>query len=52
MVEVRYTLQIGVAMQIITSKNKLPKTCNWMEATRQKAVRLSLHDHENIMEEA
>ena len=52
MVEVRNTLQIGVAMQIITSKNKLPKTCNWMEATRQKAIRLSLHDHENIMEEA
>ncbi len=52
MVEVRYTLQMGVAMHIITSENKLPKTCNWMEATRQKAVRLSLHDHENIMEEA
>ena len=32
--------------------NKLPKTCNRMEATWQKAVRLSLHDHENIMEEA
>ena len=51
MVEVRYTLQMGVAMQIITSKNKLPKS-NWMEATRQKAIRVSLHDHENIMEEA
>ena len=52
MVEVRYTLQMGVAMHIITSENKLPKTCNRMEATRQKVVRLSLHDRENIMEEA
>ena len=52
MVEVRYTLQMGLEMQIITSENKLPKTCNRMEATRQKAVRVSLHDHENIMEEA
>jgi hypothetical protein len=51
-VEVRYTLQMGLEMQITTSKNKLPKTCNRMEATRQKAVRMSLHDHENIMEEA
>ncbi len=45
-------LQMGLEMQIITSENKLPKTCNRMEATRQKAVRMSLHDHENIMEEA
>ena len=52
MVEVRYTLQMGLEMQIITSENKLPKTCNRMEATRQKGVRMSLHDHENIMEEA
>jgi hypothetical protein len=51
-VEVRYTLQMGLEMQIITSKNKLPKTCNRMEATWQKGVRMSLHDHENIMEEA
>ena len=51
-VEVRYTLQMGLEMQIITSENKLPKTCNRMEATRQKGVRMSLHDHENIMEEA
>ncbi len=52
MVEVRYTLQMGLEMQIITSENKLAKTCNRMEATRQKAVRVSLHDHKNIMEEA
>ena len=45
-------LQMGLEMQIITSENKLPKTCKRMEATRQKAVRVSLHDHENILEEA
>ncbi len=43
---------MGLEIQIITSENKLPKTCNQMEATRQRAVRMSLHDHENIMEEA
>jgi hypothetical protein len=50
--KVRYVLQTGMQLQEISNKNKLPQTCNRMEAMRQKAVRVSLLDHEAIMEEA
>ncbi len=51
-VKVRYVLQTGVQLQEISNESILPQTCNRMEATWQKAVRVSLLDHEAIMEEA
>jgi hypothetical protein len=51
-VKVMYVLQTGVQLQGISNKNKLPQTCNRMEAMWQKAVRVSLLDHEAIMDEA
>jgi hypothetical protein len=52
MVKVRYVLQTGVQLQEISNKNELPQSCNRMVATWQKEVRVSLLDHETIMEEA
>jgi len=52
-VEVRYALKTGLKLETIDDdNNKLPQTCNWKEATRQNAVRVTLLDHEKIMEEA
>jgi hypothetical protein len=51
-VEVRYVLQTGVQMQEISGVNKLPRACNRMEATRQRALKVRSLDHDTIMEEA
>jgi hypothetical protein len=52
-VEVRYALKTGLKLETIDDdNNKLPQTCNQKEATRQNAVRVTLLDHEEIMEEA
>lgn len=51
-VEVRHVLQTGLQLQQISATNKLPNACNRLEATRQKAVRVSPRDHDSIMEEA
>ena len=45
-------LQTGLQLQQISATNKLPNACNRLEATRQKAVRVSPRDHDSIMEEA
>jgi hypothetical protein len=39
-------------MEDISKMNLLPHACNRLEATRQKMQRVSLLDHEKIMEEA
>ncbi len=53
LIKVRYVLLIGLKMEDISKTNPLPQACNHrLEATRQKAKRVSLLDHEKIMEEA
>ncbi len=52
MVEVRYVLLTGFQLQPISKTNKLPTTCNRREAAQKKAVKVTLLDHEVIMEEA
>ena len=39
-------------MQEISGVNKLPRACNRMEATRQRALKVTSLDHDAIMEEA
>ena len=51
-IEVRYVLQTGFEMDGISQENPLPKTCSWKEAMRQDAKKVSILDHEEIMEEA
>ena len=53
-IEVGYVLQTGFQMDDISPENQLPRTCNRMKATRQKAKRVSIldHDDDDIMEEA
>ncbi len=51
-VEVRYVLLTGFQLQPISETNKLPTTCNRREAVQKKAVKVTLLDHEVIMEEA
>ena len=51
-VEVRYVLLTGFQLQPISETNKLPTACNRKEAAQKKAVKVTLLDHEVIMEEA
>jgi hypothetical protein len=51
-VEVRYVLLTGFQLQPISKTNKLPTACNRREAAQKKAVKVTLLDHEVIMEEA
>ena len=51
-VEVKYVLQPGFKMNDISPENQLPWTCSRMETTRQKAKRVSILDHKEIMEKA
>jgi hypothetical protein len=51
-VEVRYVLLTGFQLQPLSEANKLPTACNWKEAAQKKAVKVTLLDHEVIMEEA
>jgi hypothetical protein len=50
-VEVRYVLLTGFQLQPISETNKLPTACNRREAAQNKAVKVTLLDHEVIMEE-
>ena len=52
MVEVRHVLRSGLHLEEISTINPVPRACNRLEARRQNAVRVSLFDHEIIMEEA
>ncbi len=51
-IEVRYVLKTGFEMDEISPANPLPRSCSRAEATLQKAKRVSILDHEAIMEEA
>jgi len=51
-VEVRYVLLTGFQLQPISKTNKLPMVCNRNDAVQKKAVKVTLLDHEVIMEEA
>ncbi len=49
--EVRYVLLTGLHLLPISETNKLPTACNRREAAQKKAVKVTLLDHEVIMEE-
>ncbi len=51
-VEVRYVLLTGFQLQPISETNKLPAACNRKDAAQKKAVKVTLLEHEVIMEEA
>ncbi len=48
--EVRYVLLTGLHLLLISETNKLPTACNRREAAQKKAVKVTLLDHEVIME--
>ena len=45
-------LQSGLQLEEICTTNKLPRACNRLEATRKNAGKISMQEHETIMEEA
>ncbi len=51
-VEVKYVMQTGLKLQLISATNALPNACARHEATWKKAIKVSTLDHEGIMEEA
>jgi hypothetical protein len=51
-VEVRYVLLTGLHLLPISKTNKLPTACNRREAAQKKVVKVTLLDHEVIMDEA
>ncbi len=51
-IEVRHVLRSGLQMEEISATNKLPLACNRLDATRKRAVKITTHEHEAIMEEA
>ncbi len=52
MIEVRFVLRSDLEMEEVSAANLLPRACNRIEATRQEAHRVTMLDHEAIMEEA
>ena len=50
--EVRYVLLTGLHLLPISKTNKLPMACNRREDAQKKVVKVTLLDHEVIMEEA
>ncbi len=51
-IKVRHVLQSGLQLKEICAMNKLPRACNQLEATRKNAGKISMQEHETIMEEA
>jgi hypothetical protein len=51
-VKVRYVLLTGLEMEEVSAINILPQACNRVEAKWQKATRVTLLNHEAILEEA
>jgi hypothetical protein len=45
-------LRSGLQLKEICTTNKLPRACNRLEATRKNAGKISMQEHETIMEEA
>ena len=51
-VEVRHVLWSGLQLKEISATNKLPLACNRLDATRKRAGKIAVEEHEAIMEEA
>jgi hypothetical protein len=51
-IEVKHVLQSGLQLKKICATNKLPRACNQLEATQKNAGKISMQEHETIMEEA
>ncbi len=51
-IEVRHVLQSGLQLEEICATNKLPRACNRLEVTQKNAGKISMQEHETIMEEA
>ena len=51
-IKVRHVLQSGLQLEEISITNKLPHACNRLDATRKNAEKISMQEHETIMEEA
>ncbi len=51
-IKVRHVLRSGLQLKEICATNKLPQACNGLEATRKNAGKISMQEHETIMEEA
>jgi hypothetical protein len=51
-VEVRHVLWSRLRLEEISATNKLPLTCNRLEATWKRAGKIATQEHEVIMEEA
>ena len=51
-IEVKHVLRSGLHLEEISVTNKLPRACNRLEATRKNAGKISMQEHETIMEEA
>jgi hypothetical protein len=51
-IKVRHVLQSGLQLEDICATNKFPRACNRLEATRKNAGKISMQEHETIMEEA
>ena len=45
-------IQSGLHLEEISVTNKLPWACNRLEATRKNAGKITMQEHETIMEEA
>ena len=45
-------IQSGLHLEEISVTNKLPRACNRLEATRKNAGKITMQEHEIIMEEA
>jgi hypothetical protein len=45
-------LRSGLQLEEISETNKLPRACNRLEATQKNAGKISMQEHETIMEEA
>ena len=45
-------LRSGLQLEEISETNKLPQACNQLEATRKNAGKISMQEHETIMEDA
>ena len=52
MIEVRFVLLTGLEMEEVSAANPLPRACNRMDAMRQEAHRVTVHNHKAIIEEA
>jgi hypothetical protein len=50
-IEIKYVVQTGFEMDGISGDNPLPRTCSKKEASRHDARKVSILDHEEIMDE-